>query len=76
MPYFNLPSNTDSKVSAGRCKGKSGDLTAEGEVVKNDPAGDVGKDRATVLVDREEQVATRVQCQAGNVGSMCEWEGI
>lgn len=76
MPYFNLSPKAYCEVSSGRRKGEGGNLTAEGEMVENDSARDVGKNRATILVDRQKQVATRVQCQAGNVRSMCEGEGI
>jgi hypothetical protein len=39
-------------------------------VVEDDSAGDVGEDRATIFVDREEQVAAWIQCEAGDVASM------
>jgi hypothetical protein len=51
VPYFDLSPNAYCEVSPGWRKGEGGHLAAEGEVVENDSAGDVRKDRATVLVD-------------------------
>lgn len=62
MPYFDLPANTDCEVASRRRESEGGDFTAEREVVKDDTAGDVGEDCTAVLVDRKEQVASRVQC--------------
>lgn len=62
MPYFDLPANANCEVPSRRRESESGDFTAEREVVEDDTAGDVGEDCTAVLVDRKEQVASRVQC--------------
>ena len=76
MPYFDLPANTDCEVPSRWREGESGDFTAEREVVEDDAAGDVGEDRTAVLVDRKEQVASRVQCEASNVRSVRERKSV
>jgi hypothetical protein len=45
-------------------------------VVENDSSRDVCEDRATVFVDGEEEVAAGVQCEAGDVLAVREWEGV
>jgi hypothetical protein len=40
---------------------------AQGEVVEDDAAGDVGENGAAIFVDGEEQVSARVECEAGDV---------
>lgn len=62
MPYFDLPSYAYCKMPARGRESDRGDFTAEREVVEDDTAGDVGEDCTAVLVDRKEQVASRVQC--------------
>lgn len=60
MPYFDVPSYACGEVATGRRKGESGDGRFEGEVVKCYTAGDVGKDRSSIFVDREQEVSARV----------------
>lgn len=70
MPYFNLAADAYGEVTARGRKGEGGDLAAEGEVVEDDSAGDVGEDGTTIFVDGKEQVTARVQCEACDVASM------
>tara|TARA_R110002003_G_scaffold145_8_gene13413 strand:- start:32053 stop:32244 length:192 start_codon:yes stop_codon:yes gene_type:complete len=63
-------------MPARRGEGQRRHLTTQGEVVEDGPARDVGEDGATILVDGEEQVAARVQRQAGNVLAVREWQGV
>jgi len=72
VPYFDLPADTDCEVASRRRESDSGDFAAEREMVEDDAAGYVGENGTAVLVDGEEQVTARVQCQAGNVGSVRE----
>lgn len=76
VPYFNLSPQAYCKVSARRRKGERRDFATKGKVVEDNAAGDVGEDCATVLVDGQQKVAARVQCEAGDVLAMRKGEGV
>jgi hypothetical protein len=63
-------------MATRRREGQRCDLLPEGEVVEGYPPGDVGEDCAAIFVDGEEEVAARVECQAGNVAAVRERKGM
>jgi hypothetical protein len=57
-------------VAARGREGQRIDLLAQGKVIEDDAAGDVGENGAAIFVDGEEQVSARVEGEAGDVLSV------
>ena len=76
VPYFNLPSDANCEMPARGREGQGRHRLAEGEVVEHDAARHIGEDRAAIFVDGEEEVAAGIQCEAGDVLSVGEGQGV
>ena len=51
-----------------RLEGRCG--AAEGKMVEDDSAGDVGQNGSAIRVDCEKEISTRIQCKTGDVLSV------
>lgn len=70
MPYLDLASDAHCEMATRGRKGEGSHFAAEGEVVEDDAAGNVGQDCAAILVDGEKKVSAGVECEANNVLAM------
>lgn len=76
LPYFDFPAYTDCEMPAIRGKDQRIDLAAQRKMIQNDAARYICEDGVAVEVDCEEEVASWVEGEAGDVLAMCKGQGM
>jgi hypothetical protein len=71
-PYLNVSSQSNCEMSPVWSKDQRIDFAAERKVVEDDSARHIRKDRVPVEIYCEEEVALRIEREAGDVLAVCE----
>ena len=70
VPYFYESSYSNSKMMPRRRERQGGNVLLEGEMVKNESAGEVCKNSVAILIDGKEQISAGIEGKARDITAM------